>query len=136
MYDFFLSHNRQEKDFTRFLAEALRHRGVEVFFDEDCIRPGDDIVRELGRALERSTHIALILSPASVASRWVELEWASSLYADPANFSRRVIPVLTQACEIPFMLRRLKYIDARSLTAADVAAVLSNNTKNASAPVP
>jgi hypothetical protein len=123
-YDFFLSHNRAEKEWTRTLSAALRRRGASTFFDEDSIAIGDDIVTAIGNALSTSRHIVFVLSPASVDSRWVELEWTSALHADPDAQQRKVLPVLKEECEIPFLLRRLRHVDARDLDVAQVADLL------------
>ena len=34
MYDVFLSHNSEDKPVVRIIAEALKKRGVKVWFDE------------------------------------------------------------------------------------------------------
>jgi hypothetical protein len=115
-YDFFLSHNRAEKTWVAHLASALRKRGTSVFFDEDSIDIGEDIVAAISRGLSSSRYIALILSKRSVQSRWVELEWANSLYEDVNSSSSRLLPLLIEQCEIPFVLRRLKYLDLLNIS--------------------
>jgi hypothetical protein len=122
--DFFLSHNKAEKEWTSNLADALSASGASVFLDERSIAPGEDIVKAIGKALELSRCLVFVMSPRSVVSPWVELEWASTLYSDPDGSTRRVLPVLLDDCEIPFIIRRLKYIDARNLAPAGCAEVL------------
>ena len=122
--DFFLSHNRAEKAWTRALNEALRSRGATTFFAEVSIAFGEDIVSAIGEGIRRSKHIVFVLSPRSVQSRWVEMEWASAIYADPDAHSRRVVPVLKEDCEIPFLLQRLRYMDARKSDVTQVATEL------------
>jgi hypothetical protein len=39
----FISHNSSDKDTARLLAVALVEQGVNVWFDEWAIRPGDSI---------------------------------------------------------------------------------------------
>ena len=112
MFDFFLSHNRAEKDWTRLLAKSLRDRGAKVFFDEDSIKIGDDVVSVISSSLQTSKHVVLVMSPRSVLSRWVELEWASTLYSDPAAAARRIFPILIEQCDVPFVLKRLHYLKA------------------------
>jgi len=128
--DFFISHNRAEKDWAKALSAALRQRGAKIFLDEESIDYGQDIVSAIGRALESSKHVVFVLSQRSVKSRWVELEWTSSLYMDPNAESRRVIPILKEDCEIPFLLRRLRYIDARDSDVTHVAETLLSVLKH------
>lgn len=124
MYSFFLSHNRAEKEWSKELASSLADSGFSVFLDEFCISPGDDIVRSIGDALESSECLVFIMSTNSIRSRWVELEWASVLYEDLSGSTKRIVPILYQDCEIPFILRRLKYLDARNLSPTECALAL------------
>jgi len=123
-YDFFLSHNRAENDWTRSLNESLRELGTTTFFDEESIAFGEDIVTAIGEALRGSKHLVFVLSRRSVASPWVALEWTSAIYTDPDAQARRVVPILKEDCEIPFLLKRLRRIDARHSTVAEVASSL------------
>ena len=42
-YDIFLSHSSVDQPSVRELAERLQAAGLRVWFDEWCIKPGDDI---------------------------------------------------------------------------------------------
>src|SRR5579863_8010018 len=113
-YDVFLSHNRRYKPWVRELAAFLRESGLTVFFDEDGIRPGEDIVDSLERALESSRYIVLIVSRSSMLSSWVGFETALSVYSDPAARERRLIPILVERLEpseIRLSIRRLDTVD-------------------------
>jgi TIR domain/AAA-like domain len=121
LIDLFISHNKAEKEWARELAAELKKRGITYFLDEESIRLGDDVVETIGTGLKASRHIALIISPASVRSRWVELEWASALYDDLDASKRKLLPILKRTCEIPYMLKRLNYLDARDLDVVAVA---------------
>lgn len=112
-YHVFLSHNGADKGWTRRLAQDLRDNGLSVFFDEDSIRLGEDLLSAIERGLRASRHVVLVLSPEALASRWVALEYSASLYRDPAASERTLIPVLRRECEVPLILARLKYLDAR-----------------------
>jgi TIR domain len=65
-----------------------------VFFDEDSIALGEDIVTSIERGLRLSRHILLVLSPQALSSRWVALEWATTIYRDPdaAERTLKLIP--------------------------------------------
>lgn len=95
-YDVFLSHNRRDKPWVRRLYELLTAHGLRVFFDEESVRPGQSIVTAIEAALERSRHVVLVLSPASVSSRWVALESQLSIYDDPDSRGNRLIPVIVE----------------------------------------
>lgn len=113
-YHVFLSHNGAQKDWTRRLAVRLREAGLSVFFDEDSISLGEDLSAAIEDGLRSSRHVLLVLSPESLASSWVALEYSASLYKDPSAANRSLIPILRCDCdEIPLILGRLKHLDAR-----------------------
>src|SRR5262245_58607846 len=95
-FDVFVSHNRQQKQWVRKAVRQWRDLGLSVFFDEDNIDPGEDLVNGIERGLKSSKHVVLIISRASVASRWVAMEVASAIFADPDAESRRLIPLLLE----------------------------------------
>jgi hypothetical protein len=111
-YHAFLSHNGAHKEWVRSLAKRLRDSGLLVFFDEDSIALGDDIVVSIERGLRLSRHILLVLSPDALSSRWVAMEWATTIYRDPDAAQRTLIPILLEECDIPLALARLKRLDA------------------------
>jgi hypothetical protein len=114
LYDVFVSHNRHNKAWVRTFCNFLRFHGLTVFFDEDSIQPGEDVVAAIELALEASRHVILIISPASVASPWVALETAIPAHGDPANLNRTIIPVMLELVPLaslrPF-IRRLSIVD-------------------------
>ena len=72
---------------------------------------------EVEEALYRSSHLVVVLSPASRVSEEVRGEWRAAV-----EEGIRVIPVLLQECRIPLRLRLLHHIDftSRSPTDEDV----------------
>jgi len=112
-YDVFLSHNSRDKDRVRTLARQIQAAGLRVWYDEWIIRPGDDIYLAVERGLDSSRVLVLCLSPAALGSGWVDLERSTALFRDPANRSRRFVPVLLTDCRLPDSLRRYRYVDLR-----------------------
>jgi WD40 repeat protein/GTPase SAR1 family protein len=110
-YDVFLSHNRQDKPRVRKIAERLRAAGLQVWFDEWVIKPGDDIYLAIEYGLEAARVQVLCLSPAALGSDWVKLERSTVLFRDPTNAGRRFVPLLLAECNLPDTLRRYKYLD-------------------------
>jgi WD40 repeat protein len=115
-YDVFLSHNSKDKPQVRKLAERLKKAGLEVWFDEWIIKPGDDIYLAIERGLEAARVQVLCLSPAALGSDWVTLERSSVLFRDPTNAGRRFVPLLLADCTLPDTLRRYMYVDFRQET--------------------
>ncbi|MBV6441247.1 MAG: hypothetical protein EPGJADBJ_02928 [Saprospiraceae bacterium] len=74
LYPAFLSHSHANKPFARKLYEALIARGVNVFFDEKKMKPGDDIFTGLSRGIELYDKTILVCSEDSLNSWWVDQE--------------------------------------------------------------
>jgi hypothetical protein len=113
-WDVFVSHNRVNKPWVRQLVKQWRDLGVRVFFDEDSIDPGEDVIHGIERGLSDSRHVVLFLSPGAIASRWVALEASLTLYADPDAMERRLIPVVLEPIDSKTLrpaIARLNRID-------------------------
>lgn len=70
-YDVFLSFRGQTRNnFTSHLYKALRQKGIRTFLDEDELEKGEDISRELPKAIEGSRCAVVVLSSNYASSRW------------------------------------------------------------------
>lgn len=104
----FLSHNREDKEFVRRLADDLRRAGVRVWVDEAEIRIGESIIGKIEDGILGSDYLGVVLSPSSVASQWVKEELRTVLHYQVAKKSKTVLPLLIQSCDIPpFLLDKL-----------------------------
>lgn len=113
-WNVFVSHNRLQKPWVRRAVRQWRDLGLDVFFDEDSIVPGDDIVAAIETGIESSEHVVLIMSPSAFGSRWVAMETAITIFEDPDAAKRRLIPVLLETVDPKDMrvtIRRLKHVD-------------------------
>ena len=109
MFDVFLSHNRRQKPWVREFAQVLKAAGLKIFFDEESISPGEDIVRALESALENSKRVVFVITPSSLESDWVALETASAIYSDPAASKGKLVPVMLEGVDpkkIPLSIMR------------------------------
>jgi TIR domain len=119
MYDVFVSHNRKQKPWVREFTRHLRDGGLKVFFDEDSIEPGANVVKSLEDALMSSRHVVLVLSPESLKSEWVALETTIAIYNDPAAAKRVVIPILLEPVDDSHIRPALRILNHVDLTRAD-----------------
>jgi hypothetical protein len=114
-WDVFVSHNGKQKPWVRLAVSQWREKlGLMVFFDEDSIEPGEEILRGIERGLQGSRRVVLVLTQSAVDSRWVALETALTLHDDPAADGRRLIPVLLEPVEAEKLrpaLVRLRWVD-------------------------
>ncbi len=107
----FLSHNKEDKEFVRRLAQDLRRAGITAWLDEAEIKPADSIIDKIEEGLKDSKYLAVILSPASVNSSWVKRELRTILHQQITLNNKIVIPLLYKHCEIPQFLIDILYID-------------------------
>jgi tetratricopeptide (TPR) repeat protein len=112
----FVSHSHKDNAFCKKLVKALKGAGADVWYDDESLHTG-----QLGPIIERELRdrpvFIVVLSPAALASRWVEDEtrWAYNLlrHHDP---TRIMLPVLAEALpsanDIWLFLQEFKRIGA------------------------
>jgi hypothetical protein len=120
----FLSHSWKDKEFARKLARDLTKNGVEVWFDEWELKIGDSLSRKIQEGISTSGFLAVILSPESVASKWVSVELNAALNLELERQAVRVLPVLYKDCSMPPFLRDKMYADFRRDYARGLEAIL------------
>ena len=75
--DVFISHATEDKaDVARPLAEALRRRGISVWYDDFELRIGDSLRQRIDAGIARSRFGLVILSKAFFAKGWPQYELA------------------------------------------------------------
>lgn len=102
----FFSYARHDAAFALKLAQDLRSAGANVWMDQLDIPAGKRWDEAVQDALEACEGVLLVLSPQSVESQNVLDEVSYAL-----DEGKHLLPILHRACEIPFRLRRLQYID-------------------------
>jgi len=102
----FVCYAREDEKFALGLAANLKKRGVLVWLDQWNISSSSDWDRAIDDALRDSSHLLIVLSPASVESPEVRGELRMAL-----DLQKSIIPVLHQHCEIPRRLRLLQFVD-------------------------
>lgn len=113
-WQLFISHSSKDKPFVKKLAKDLRESMVSIWLDEWELKPGDSLLGKISEGIEKSYYLAIILSPASVESKWVTVELRAALTEQIHNEIIKVIPILYKDCTIPVFLRDRIYIDFRS----------------------
>lgn len=75
LYDVFISHASEDKEeLVRPLAEELRRRSVEVWYDEFTLTAGSSLRRAIHAGLAKSRYGVIVLSPSFFGKAWPEWE--------------------------------------------------------------
>jgi hypothetical protein len=110
----FISHATQDKPFVRRLVSELERHNLHVWFDEREIKVGDSIVTKITEGLNDSPYLAVVISKASIESRWVREELNAALMDQLSKGGSLVLPILIDDCALPPLLRSRRYADFRS----------------------
>jgi TIR domain len=95
------------------LAENLYRAGLELFFDEWEIGPGDVQVHRLDEGILTSRHGILVVSPESLSRPWVQQEYAAMMTRAVAG-KQNLTPVLYKDAEMPPFMAARVWVDFRN----------------------
>ena len=109
----FISYSSNDEEFAERLAKDLQHSGIEIWFDKWEIKVGESIASKINKGLKSNDFLAVVLSPNSVKSQWVEKELNIGLMKELGKKSVTVLPVLFKDCEMPPIISDKKYADFR-----------------------
>ena len=113
----FLSHAPSDQRWARQLSEQLEAAGFEVFDPFDELLPGDNWSLAIGRALDTSDAMIVLMSPAGASSTWVQNEIQYALGSE--RFQDRLILIEIEPTEsFPWVLNHLPWIRKGNLAEA------------------
>jgi hypothetical protein len=106
----FLSYSHKDRDIAERIAKDLRKTGIDVWFDQWEILPGDSLIKKVfGEGLSNATAFIVLISTNSVDSCWVNQELDTAFIRRIEGITR-VIPVILNDVIIPPHLRPLKWV--------------------------
>jgi hypothetical protein len=93
-YDVFISHAAEDKEeVVRPLAQALRERGLVVWYDELELKIGDSLRRKIDAGLLASRFGVVVLSPAFFAKGWPQYELDGLVTREVTGGQPIILPV-------------------------------------------
>ena len=105
----YVSHAHEDDNVAGVLRTLLSKAGFEVWDPAERVLPGDNWALELGKALQRAQVMVVLLSPAALASKWVQ--WEIEYALGDERFKGRLVPVVIRSVkEIPWILEKLDVI--------------------------
>jgi glycogen synthase len=113
-FDVFLSYHKTDEAWTRRLKAALVSRTLSVWLACDEITPGDLFASTIEDAMLHSGALALVVSPESLASKWVEQEYNTAVtLSNKIGRDLRIIPLILRTAELPPFLESRMFVDFR-----------------------
>lgn len=107
----FLSHNHADKPFVRRLAADLDNQGIPFWLDEAEIKVGESLIEKIRTGIDKVDFVAVVLSPNSIASPWVQREVDVAMNQEIAGRRVKVLPLMYRTCELPGFLLGKRYAD-------------------------
>lgn len=93
LWDVFICHASEDKEaFVEPLAQALRHNGVRVWYDEFELKLGDSLRRSIDRGLRDSQYGVVVFSHAFFSKEWPQKE-LDGLAAREIEGEKVILPV-------------------------------------------
>lgn len=113
MSSVFLSHTKHDKLFVEKLAKGLKSIGVNVWYDNWMIQPGDSITWKIEEGINENEYLGIVMTPEAFESQWVKSELGAAWIKQMNTKKILVIPILYRNCNIPLFLADRKYADFR-----------------------
>jgi len=107
-WDVFISYARTDRDYAHGLAEALRAKGLNVWWDWDLIG-GEDFRHRIRKVIDDTSRVLVLWSQASVASHFVIDE------ASEAKRQGKLVPLSIDGSMPPFGFGGIHTVEIRSL---------------------
>ena len=122
----YLAHASEDKPMVRPIAEYLMRHGVDVWFDEWEIEPGDSLRQKMEEGLGAMTHLMVILTPRSITKPWVSREIDVGFVSLVGGRSRMVpLRVGVEISELPPFLTTLLCEQLDPSSQEDLAALVA-----------
>ncbi len=88
------------------LRSELERAGFSIWRDIEDMQGGQVLKDQLRQAIRTVDTMIVLLTPAAIASKYVEWEWETAI-----TLGKKVIPLLILPCDIPDELQCLHYHD-------------------------
>ncbi len=104
----FISYSHSDREWARKFAEIIEKIGLEVWFDEFNIKPGQPLVEALEKGLRESDAVVLLINTENVNRPNLFFEIGAAV-----GMNKAIIPVVPEDFEykkLPVPLQRIKFL--------------------------
>lgn len=127
----FISHNKADKASARALAVLLVEQGVDVWFDEWDIRPGESIVGGIEEGLADANVFVLLWSKSASASNWVGTEVRAFVRRRVDDEGLRIVPLMIDGTALPALVADYRGFDlADGMSLEDVVVEMTGKPRD------
>lgn len=127
--DFFISRNRADSDWGRWIAWQLEEAGYTTVLQDWDFRPSQNFVLKMHSAATNCERTIAVLSTAYFAAEFSASEWAARFVEDPTGEEGKLITVRVAECDPPGLLKAIIYIDLVGLDKASAKDALLEGVK-------
>ena len=119
--DVFISYSHADREWvTHALLPALEGAGLQVIVDDRDFQIGTPSLINMERAVEKSLHTLLVLTPAWLQSEWTDFESLLAGLLDPAGRRLKLVVLMLEPCQPPLRIAMLGYTDLTDPAQRDV----------------
>jgi hypothetical protein len=115
MADIFISYSSNDAEKVGRLVEALKAKGANLWFDEEQILPGDDLIQKMSDGISQCRYYVICLSPSfekKPPTSWVRKEFKMAMIKESTEGKQSIIPVrIKNGGSIPHEIGEKAYAD-------------------------
>ncbi len=123
--DFFVSYNKANKDWAKWIAGTLEENSYTVYLQAWDITPGDDFIKRMNDFLEHSDKYIPVLSTAFWGSEYCKKEFQTAFNAH-LNNDIRLIPIRVEDISLDALYNTTVYIDLFDIEESKATDLLLN----------
>ena len=124
MKDFFISYNKDDKQWAEWMAWTLEEADYEVYIQAWDFRPGSHFINEMHKATTGAEKTIMVLSPSYLSAEYTHPEWQAAFAIDPRGEYRKLVPFRVRECSPGGLLTQVVYVDLVGLSDADAKLAL------------
>jgi TIR domain len=124
MKNFFISYTSTDTAWADWIAWELDAIGASTLMQKWDFTPGTNFPEAMHAAIKECERLILVLSAASLQSKFVTAEWAAFFAKDPVGKEKLLVPVRVDDCQPDGLLSQIVYADLHDLSEAQARSTL------------
>lgn len=127
--DFFISYNKENKDWAKWIAGTLEEHGYTVYLQAWDIAPGDDFIQSMNNFLENSRNYIAVLSSDFWNSEYCKKEFQTAFNAHIKNQIQIFLPIRIEDVHIDTLYQTTVYVDLFNVDESTATEKLLNGVR-------